>query len=79
MPGIAGRLVLQACSLRRRARNAGFAQTVHMLFLIKPDPDPFDADDRNWPWFQSPCRGAHTYDNTVELQRGNQEAINQLC
>lgn len=58
--------------------SSSFAQPACMLFLIKPDLDPFDTDDRNQSWFKSPCRGARIYDNTVELEKVNQEAINQL-
>lgn len=67
---------------QRHAHNAGFAQTVHMLFLIKHDLVPLDADDRTGPGLSHPA-GERTlqpaYDNTVELEGGTQEAINQLC
>lgn len=52
-------ITLSAGSSLGHADNAGFAQAVHMLFLIKPDLIPFDVDDRNRSWFKSPCRGAY--------------------
>lgn len=67
----AAHFILPASS-GRGTLNTGFTQNAHVLFLIKPDLLPFDADDRNWSWFKSPSQRAPTttgHDNSGSGER----------